>query len=274
MMDQLAKNPYAQPGISRSYHGYRQDRLVKMRPAEGPPDAVAAMVHAQFRAMALSDTYPCVVARSTMRRGDYRFGTYPELGTAAAAAALAADLWDFIEEFPITADRFASFVATFDGPAFGTEEQFEAQLWQHLQLMHDADVRHSTWDPTVTQNPDEYGFSYSFGGRAFFLVGMHPGASRFARRTAWPTIIFNAHAQFNLLRDSNRMDRMKDTVRMRDRRLQGSENPSLRQFDERRSETVMYSGRLVESDWGCPLRVHHPEGTEDQQQPTEVEVSG
>jgi FPC/CPF motif-containing protein YcgG len=67
------------------------------------------------------------------------------------------------------------------------------------------------------------------------------------------------------------MDRMKDTVRMRDRRLQGSENPSLAQFDKRSPETVMYSGRLVEDSWSCPLRIHQTSTAGDQQTPDSTE---
>lgn len=270
-MDTPRTNPYAGPLVHRSYHAYQQDHLVKLRPAEGPPDALATMVHTSFRAMALSDTYPCVVARSAMRRGDYRFGCYAKLGTPEATASLAADLWDFISEFPIVPDRFASFVATFDGPATSTEKEFETQLWEQLQLLHDADVQHSEWDPSVSTDPHEFGFSFSFGGRAFFIVGMHAAASRFSRRTAWPTLIFNSHEQFNLLRLGGRMDRMKDTVRKRDRRLQGSENPSLAQFDKRWPETVMYSGRLVEDDWKCPLHIHQTSDAGDPRVPAGTE---
>ncbi len=248
------QNPYASVAERRSYHGMRGKRLVRILPEEGPADAAAVMVHESFRSIALSETYPCVVARSAMRRGDYRFGCYPALGTPEAARAVVADLWDFVREFPIQQDRFASFVASFDGPSPGSEKQFEDVMWQQLQLMHELDVVHSEWDPEVLTDPAEYGFSFSFASRGFFIVGMHPGSSRWARRTAWPTLIFNSHAQFNLLRDSGRMKRMQETVRMRDRRVQGSENPSLRQFDAKNPETVMYSGRLVEDDWSCPFR--------------------
>jgi FPC/CPF motif-containing protein YcgG len=253
-MQDRAANPYLGGDVRRSYHGMRGKRLMRLQPEEGPADAAATMVHETFRSMALSETYPCVVARSAMRRGDYRFGCYPQLGTEAAAAAVACDLWEFVAEFPIRPDRYASFVAAFDGPCTATEQGFEDLLWRQLQLLHGLDVRHSRWDAEVGTDPTEYGFSFSFAERAFFIVGMHPGASRWARRTAWPTLVFNSHAQFDLLRDAGVMPRMQQTVRMRDRRVQGSENPSLRQFDAKRPETVMYSGRLVEDDWTCPFR--------------------
>ena len=245
-------SPYAQDG--RSYHGLQGDRLRRLSPDSTDADAGVALVHASFRALALGVGYTCVAARSVLQRGEYRFGCYPPLGTSEAAAGLAADLWEFVREFPVRTDRFASFVASFDGPVSPTELDFEEVLWQQLQQLHDLDVAHSPWDPTVSPDPGERRFSFSFAGRAFFLVGMHPASSRWSRRTAWPTVVFNAHAQFEQLRESGGMARMQQVNRARDRRVQGSENPSLERF-EREPETIMYSGRLVEPDWSCPLRV-------------------
>lgn len=250
------RNPYLTGSSAErpSYHGVRDGTLRTFRPVHGAGDGGEGRPHDAFRTMVLADSYTCVAARSAVRRGDYRFGCYPELGGASAAGELAADLWEFVHEFPIRADRFASFVASFDGPASTTELGFEAALWRQLQLLHDIDVQHSDWDPSVSPDPTERGFSFSFAGRAFFIVGMHAASSRWSRRTDRPTLVFNAHAQFEILRETGRMGRMQEINRKRDRRLQGSENPSLERF-EREPETIMYSGRLVENDWSCPLQV-------------------
>jgi uncharacterized protein len=250
-------NPFSLAGAApaRSYHGVRDGRLVKLWPAPGPADPAALMVHEMFRTAVLSEAYPCVFSRSAVRRGNYRFGCYPPLGTAEAAAAVVADLWQFVADFPIDPHRLATFVTAFDGPAVGTEEQFETLLWQQLQHMHELDRRHSRWDPAVGEDPDVKGFSFSCAGRGFFIVGLHPAASRWARRTAWPMLVFNARAQFDILRQTGVMPRMTEVIRRRDRALQGSTNPSLEYFDAQRTETVMYSGRFVEPDWRCPLRI-------------------
>lgn len=213
------------------------------------------MVHESFRAMVMSDTYPCVASRGAVRRGDYRFGCYPPIGTGEGAVAAAADLWEFIQDFPIDGAHFASFVATFDGPIVASETEFERLLFLQLELMNALDVKHHAWDPAVGDDPNTKGFSFSFAGRAFFIVGLHPASSRWARRTAWPTLVFNAHAQFDILRDTGQMPRMTDTVRRRDIKVQGSHNPSLGYFDGDYPETVMYSGRLVEADWHCPMHI-------------------
>lgn len=55
-------------------------------------------------------------------------------------------------------------------------------------------------DRRVSSDPDDPHFSLSFGGEAFFVVGLHPNASRPARRFSRPAMIFNLHDQFEELR--------------------------------------------------------------------------
>lgn len=250
-----ATNPYAAEapdGSWHSYHGWQEGRLVRLRTPCPAPDPGALRRHASVRAMVLDDPgYTCVAARSVLRRGDYRFGDYGRLGTLHSATDLARDLWEFIAEFPVRPDRFATFLAAFDDQTVD-EHDFEQKLWRQLQLLHEQD-RYAAWDESVHDDPRRRGFSFSFGGRAFFVVGMHPQASRFARTTQVPLLVFNAHAQFEALRDSGQMARMQQVNRERDRRKQGSTNPNLPRF-EVDSETVMYSGRHVEPSWECPLR--------------------
>lgn len=250
-------NPFVGTEHERStYHGSRGGRLVLLTAGPPtPPNPAAVAAHARFTDMVLGDDgYTCVAARSALKREQYRFGWYPAMATPAATVNLARDLCDFIAEFPIRADRFATFIAAFDGPDLAGEKAFEETLWQQLQSLHELDARHHGWDAAVTADPLRRGFSFSFALRSFFLVGMHPQASRLSRRTATPTIVFNAHAQFEILRDTGRMERMQEVNRARDVRRQGSVNPNLDRF-EVDSEAVMYSGRHVEPEWTCPLRI-------------------
>ncbi|NHN19387.1 YqcI/YcgG family protein, partial [Bacillus amyloliquefaciens] len=78
---------------------------------------------------------------------------------------------------------FRSFAVVFDGPDALDEPAFEAALWQRLQSLSDKDVwRGQSYDARVSADPDDPHFSLSFGGEAFFVVGLHPAASRPARR--------------------------------------------------------------------------------------------
>jgi FPC/CPF motif-containing protein YcgG len=99
-------------------------------------------------------------------------------------------------------------------------------------------------------------FSFSLGEEAFFIVGLHPGSSRPARRFRHPTLIFNPHAQFDELRSLNRYEKMKNIVRKRDILFSGSINPMLSDYGNA-SEALQYSGRHYGSEWTCPLKTMH-----------------
>lgn len=196
--------------------------------------------------------YPCVMAKSVLNREATRLSTYGELGDAANATMLCHDLYAFCAEFPTPVEAPVSFIACFSGATAVTEIAFEDALWKQLQAVHDIDRRHFTWCPDVDSAPDSPSFSFSVGGRAFFLIGMHPQASRMARRTPMPAIVFNLHEQFVALRTAGTFDSVRDKVRARDELLQGSINPMTVDFGER-SEAAQYAGRRVGSDWVCPF---------------------
>ncbi len=125
-------------------------------------------------------------------------------------------------------------------------------LWQQLQQLHDEDRHYHTWDPSVSGDPHAADFSFSFAGRAFFVVGLHPGSSRWARRFAWPVLVFNAHEQFEQLRAQGRFEKLQALIREREWALQGSLNPNLQDFGHG-SEARQYAGRAVGGDWRCPF---------------------
>ena len=104
--------------------------------------------------------------------------------------------------------------------------------------------RITEWDSTVSSDPFDPHFSFSFGGQALYVVGLHERSSRHARRFAWPTLVFNPHAQFDRLRHDGHWQRMQEAIRRRDVALQGEINPMLSDFGEQ-SEARQYSGRRV-----------------------------
>jgi FPC/CPF motif-containing protein YcgG len=108
------------------------------------------------------------------------------------------------------------------------------------------------WDRSVSPDPRDSHFSFSFAGQAFYVIGLHANSSREARRFPWPTLVFNPHEQFERLRTDGKWKRMQQTIRERDTQLQGSINPMLSDFGER-SEAPQYSGRAVGEDWQPPI---------------------
>lgn len=215
--------------------------------------SIGARVDEAFRAFVGDARFPCLAAKGTVRRRDHRLGVYGVLGSDAASDALAADLTAFTRGLVPNGDRLAAFVAVFTGRAPATEHAFERRQWMQLQRLHDRDDPAAGWDPAVSDDPHDPRFSFSFGGSALFVVGLHPRSARVARRFRWPALVFNPHAQFELLRRQGRYERLRAKIRERDIALQGTPNPNLADFGES-SEARQYSGRdTTSSEWRCPF---------------------
>ncbi len=145
---------------------------------------------------------------------------------------------------------FTTFVAIFDDPSIGDEAHFEKLLWQQLDALHRIDDH--PWAPSASSNPDDNNFGFSFGGVAFFVVGLHPRSTRQARRFSHPALVFNDHRQFEQLRAQGSFSKMQRVIRDRDQAWQGTVNPMLADFGTV-SEARQYSGRAVPADWKCPF---------------------
>lgn len=200
----------------------------------------------------LAADYPCLGARSAFRTRRVTIGVFGELGSAADASVLAAQLIAFGGDVDLTGG-FASFVAAFRGPTVADEAHFEQLLWRELQTVHDHD--RFPWDNRVSSEPSSDHFGFSVGGRAYFVIGMHSRASRIARRTPFPVLVFNLHEQFALLRSSDRFTPIRDAIRRRDQRLQGGLNPMVDDHG-RSSEARQYSGRAVGDGWLPDFHAH------------------
>ena len=166
----------------------------------------------------------------------------------------------FAARYKRAPDVFQSFAVVFEGPGDLGEEQFERHLWARAQSLADKDswLGHP-WDRRVADDPESPHFSLSFGGEAFFIVGLHPRASRPARRFSAPVLVFNLHAQFEALRAANRYEKLRDSIIERDTAFAGSTNPMLARHGEI-SEARQYSGRVVSDAWRCPFQGRNQAG--------------
>ena len=141
----------------------------------------------------------------------------------------------------------------FERPGDLGEADFEHHLWRRIQSLTDKDDWHGVpSDPRIEAAPDSPHFSLSFGGEAFFVVGLHPNASRVARRFEAPALVFNLHDQFERLRQDGGYDRLRAAILTRDEAVSGSLNPMLARYGEV-SEARQYSGRVVGPEWVCPF---------------------
>lgn len=260
-------NPFADETALRHSNYCRPDGKRLVRADSGTaPSALTGLVHDSLLALALSEHFSCVGAKAALRRGAYRFGLYPHLGSPSATAGLARDLCSFVQEAPALGGEFSTYLATFEGPVITGEREFETLLWSTLQQLHDLDVPHHGWDESVSSDADDPRFSFSFAGHAFFIVGLHAASSRAARRFAWPALAFNPHRQFVRLRAHGLYERFQKVIRSAERALQGGTNPMLADFGER-SEAAQYSGRKVDEGWRCPFHARHGQGKKGQEEP-------
>jgi len=216
-----------------------------MHPTHTGSDDVAALLKNQ--------AYPCVGAKSALRQDQITSRCYGRIADAQDDGKILNDIYQFIASYRESGSLFQSFIMEFTGPDYATELGFEQAMWRRLQALHELDQERFAWDERVQTHPDAPGFSFSLGGEAFFIIGMHPGASRMSRRYVRPALVMNLHDQFERLRADGRYDRMRDVIRERDEAYCGSPNPSLRNFGEL-SEARQYSGRAVSADWKCPFR--------------------
>jgi FPC/CPF motif-containing protein YcgG len=211
--------------------------------------------HREFRDRILRADFPCLGAKAAFHNQSYGLAAYSKLASPEATASLCRDLLHFRERTRNTRS-YTTFIAVFAAPLHLNESEFEGLLWQQLRQLRAADK--ADWASDVSSDPADPHFSFSFAGRAFYIVGMHANSSRLARRFPWPTLVFNPHEQFERLRAHGKWNRMQQTIRAREIALQGTINPMLSDFGER-SEARQYSGRAVDEDWvaafpTCPFK--------------------
>ena len=200
------------------------------------------------------ERFPCVGAKSAMARGTLRTLVCHSLESAWDDVRIHSELLDWAEAYRKNPAGLRSLAVIFEGPADLDEERFEAAMWARLQSLADKDDwRGQPYDGSVSSDPDDPHFSLSFGGAAFFVIGLHPNASRPARRVPRPTLVFNLHDQFERLRNEGRYERMREAIVTRDVALAGNVNPMLARFGDV-SEARQYSGRVVGEDWRCPFQ--------------------
>lgn len=206
-----------------------------------------------FQEFIAENEFPCVGAKSALRRDQTRFWTGRDLRDGSQDQELLSALYDFIDWYKRDGAMFATFVAIFDGPVELSEKEFERALWSRLEALHVLDARDYAWDDKVSQDPDSNFFGFSLKSEACFVVGLHDNSSRAARRFDRPTLVFNLHEQFQKLREEGRFEPLQNAIRKRDAELDGSINPMLADHGED-TEAKQYSGREVGDEWRCPFQ--------------------
>ena len=205
-----------------------------------------------FETFVGQDGYPCIGAQAAVNGKSYAIGLFDNMNGVKSAEGLGNGLSEYIDYLDKRASDFMTYIAIFKNDKFDSEKSFEVSLWSLLNRLHANDIQNTDWNEEVGHNPDDSDFSFSFGGKAFFMVGLHPKSSRKARRLGHTAIAFNLHNQFENLRKKGRYQKIKEAIRTNEIAFSGSINPMLNDFGEG-LEAPQYSGRKVSPDWKCPF---------------------
>lgn len=198
--------------------------------------------------------FPCVGAKSALSKGQLHIIVARDLSSGWDDLRIWPALHALAQGYKADPKLFQSLAVIFEGPRDLSETAFEAALWDRVQSLSDKDA----WlgqkpDPRVSSDPGDPHFSLSFGGEGFFVVGLHPNASRPARAFERPALVFNLHDQFEQLREQGRYEKLRTSIIDRDIELAGHANPMLERHGSG-SEARQYSGRAVDGDWACPFQ--------------------
>ena len=208
----------------------------------------------EFKDIIRDAAFPCVGAKSALARGSLKVFPARDLTSAWNDVAIHRELLAWSRDYRDQPEGLRSLAVVYESPLDLSEADFEAWMWRRIQSFADKDAwLGQPYDRSVSPDPEDPHFSLSFGGNAFFVVGLHPRASRPARRFPRPTMVFNLHEQFERLRDEGRYERLRQRILERDLAIAGSLNPMLARYGEA-SEARQYSGRKVGEDWACPFR--------------------
>lgn len=218
-------------------------------------DLLESTLSERFLEFIDDNAFPCVGAKAALANDSIETHELGMLGNPKNDQLIADGLSRFVEMLDASDDDSStvySYVALFDGPFDMSEHEFESQLWSQLWRLHKLDIKAGNLPADdVSSDTNDAHFSLSLSGHPFFIIGLHPHASRLARRFSHPAMVFNSHRQFEKLKGDGRFEKMQAATRARDIELQGSINPNLADFGEA-SEARQYSGRKVEDHWQCP----------------------
>ncbi|HLT80804.1 MAG TPA: guanitoxin biosynthesis heme-dependent pre-guanitoxin N-hydroxylase GntA [Cyclobacteriaceae bacterium] len=197
--------------------------------------------------------FPCIAAQAAVARNHVRCLVTSDMESAQDDRRILKFLHSFVDDYRKAETPYHSAAVIFRTPEIRDEWMFDRLLWTRLNALADLDHQMYAHDPRVDDDPESSRFSFSLKEEAFFIIGLHPASRRKARVFPYPTLVFNAHQEFEKLRKANRYETMKRAVRKRDMTYSGSVNPMLGDFGNA-SETRQYSGIHYKSDWKCPLR--------------------
>lgn len=210
----------------------------------------------EYLAFIQNDTFPCIAAKAALARQQIKCLVVDHMACPKDDIAILDFLYNFVDDYRNSKELYHSATIIFKGPEQMDENMFDQLLWLRLQAISDLDAKNYSYDKRVNADPQSPDFSFSLKQEAFFVIGLHPNSGRLTRQFRYPTLTFNAHAQFEQLREMHKFDKMQEVVRKRDMAYSGSINPMLENYGVA-SEVYQYSGLKYDEQWKCPLNIKH-----------------
>ena len=212
----------------------------------------------EYFAFLTNKAYPCIGAKTAITKQQLKCIVVDHMACPKDDRDILQFLYDFINNYRNSIKLFHSATVIFKQPTMPNEEMFDGLLWQKLQVLADLDSENYSYDNRVSKDPSSPFFSFSLKEEALFIEKLHPASSKSSRQFKYPAVIFNPHAQFEKLRETNHYENMKNIIRKRDATYSGSLNPMLKDFGDA-SEVYQYSGRKHDTNWQCPFKPNHDE---------------
>jgi FPC/CPF motif-containing protein YcgG len=222
-------------------------------PSPKPPASVGEdEIRASIEAFVGQKNFPCVPAIKAIASGDYVLDSYSNFGTGESGPELVEKLIAFSEEQARTQSPYSTYFAVYPECEVMDEDEFEEKMWKEISAIVAADKSGAKWDPLFSDDPNDRDFCPSIGGKAFFIVGVHPRSSRLARRFKYPAILFNLYDQFEELDRRGQYENVVKANRKREMAFAGSLNPMVEKHGDK-WEAIQFSGKENPDTWKCPF---------------------
>jgi len=174
----------------------------------------------------LTKDYPCTPALKSLNSG--QLIVHETKTEMSKIPPISEYLHELRERYYKSKEKYLSLWITFDDAPI-SEEEFEKNLFSVLE-------------------PHRRGDEYFHGSSRLFVVGMHPSASRKARRFPLNSMVVNLWEQFETLKN---YQSLVNTIRDRDIEYSGSVNPMAAKHGDN-FEEIQFSGRDNPDDWKIP----------------------
>ena len=215
-----------------------------------------SFIISEFISYIENKNFPCVAAKASVNKTNCNIMVADNIACPKDDAAILKFLYDFVDDYRNADNAFSSLAIIFKNSQPDTEDLFDTLMWQRLQALSVLDAEQYSYDKRVNNDPDSANFSFSIKEEAFFIIGLHSASSRVARKFKYPTLVFNPHAQFEAMKQTEQYNKIQKIVRKRDLYLSGSINPMLENYGTA-SEVYQYSGKQYDAQWQCPLNIQH-----------------